>query len=253
MKICKLEIFKTISLLYTFILIIRYMHTNAKEQKIIKLFMATLFLAIVLVYILLFQVKWNNMKTANNTSTWWAIEISIRSGDQEQTLTPVDQQRKELSMNTWNNLTWIAITTGIAILDTTTESTKPSTTWSNITILSGTNVFYGSIESIEKLGIKYQYALVDKQNIYFVNLGTPVYDFASIARKLWGNLYELKTEQELAQNKLFGTKVVYINLPEYKDKRVVMLLYIEDQTRLIQMDYVLYHKTKSYLKSLFTQ
>jgi hypothetical protein len=44
------------------------MHTNAKEQKIIKLFMAALFLAIVLVYILLFQVKGNTMKTAN-TST----------------------------------------------------------------------------------------------------------------------------------------------------------------------------------------
>lgn len=214
--------------------------------------MAALFLAIVLVYILLFQVKGNSMKTAN-TPTSWAIEISVLSGDQEQTLTPVDQQREELSMNTGNSLNWISITTGIAMFDTTTGSTKPLTTWSNITILSGTNVFYGSIESIEKLGIKYQYALVDKQNIYFVNLGNPVYDFASIARKLGGNLYELKTEQELAQNKLFGTKVVYINLPEYKDKRVVMLLYIKDQTRLIQMDYALYHKTKSYLKSLFTQ
>lgn len=214
--------------------------------------MAALFLAIVLVYILLFQVKGNSMKTAN-TPTSWAIEISVLSGDQEQTLTPEDQQREELSMNTGSNITWTAFTTGIAILDTDSKSTNPLTTWSNITILSGTNVFYGSIESIEKLGIKYQYALVDKQNIYFVNLGTPVYDFASIARKLWGNLYELKTEQELAQNKLFGTKVVYINLPEYKDKRVVMLLYIKDQTRLIQMDYALYHKTKSYLKSLFTQ
>lgn len=214
--------------------------------------MATLFLAIVLVYILLFQIKGDTIKTAT-TSSWWAIQISVRSWDQEQTLTPIDQQREELSMNIGNSITWTNTHTGIAILDTDTKSTVPLTTGSNITILSGTNVFYGSIEAIEKLGIKYQYALVDDKNIYFVNLGNPVYDFASIARKLWGNLYELKTEQALAQNKLFGTKVVYINLPEYKDKRVVMLLYIKDQTRLIQMDYTLYHKTKPYLKSLFTQ
>ena len=214
--------------------------------------MAVLFLAIVLVYLLLFQVKGKSMKSTPINS-WWAIQISVMSWDIQQTLTPVDQQREELSMNTWNNMTGTVFATGIAILDTDTGSTTHLTTWSTITILSGTNVFYSSIEAIEKLGIKYQYALVDKQNIYFVNLGTPVYDFASIARKLGGNLYELKTEQELAQNKLFGTKVVYINLPEYKDKKVVMLLYIKDQTRLIQMDYALYHKTKSYLKSLFTQ
>jgi hypothetical protein len=45
-------------------------------------------------------------------------------------------------------------------------------------------VFYGTIESIEKLGIKYSYALIDSKNIYYVNLGLPTYDFASIARKL---------------------------------------------------------------------
>jgi len=203
------------------------MNTNTKEQKIIQLFMAVLFLAIVLVYLLLFQVKGKNLRALPNNDSWSAVQISVMSWDQEQTLTAVD-----------------------VLAETPKTATN---TWGNIIVLSGTNVFYGTIESIEKLGIKYQYALVDDKNIYYINLGNPVYDFASIARKLWGNLYELKTEQELAQNKLFGTKVVYINLPEYKEKKVLMLLYIKDQVRLIQMDYSLYHKTKKYLKSLFTQ
>ncbi len=61
----------------------------------------------------------------------------------------------------------------------------------------------------------------------------------------------MATEQELIQNKLFGNKVVYLNLPEYKDKQVIMLVYMDDGIRLIQIEYALYHKSKAYLKSLF--
>ena len=53
-----------------------------------------------------------------------------------------------------------------------------------INILSGTSVFYGKIEVIEKLGIKYSYALIDPQGIYYINLGNPTYDFSDMARKL---------------------------------------------------------------------
>jgi hypothetical protein len=118
-------------------------------------------------------------------------------------------------------------------------------------LLSGTSIYYGSIAIIEKLGIKYQYALVDATGTRYIYLGTPSYDFASIARALKGSLYTLATEQDLLQNKLFGNKVVFINLPEYKDKQVLMLIYLNDGIWLIQMEYSLYHKSKSYLKSLF--
>ena len=120
-----------------------------------------------------------------------------------------------------------------------------------IKLLSGTSIYYGTIAIIEKLGIKYQYALVDEKGIRYIYLGTPSYDFASIARALKGSLYTLATEQDILQNKLFGNKVVFINLPEYKDQQVVMLLYLNDGIRLVQMEYGLYHKSKTYLKSLF--
>jgi hypothetical protein len=122
-----------------------------------------------------------------------------------------------------------------------------------INILSGTNIFYGSIQVIEKLWIKYLYALVDQQDIYYINLGNPSYDFWSITRKLGGSVYELKTEAEINQNKLFGNKVTFINLPEYKDKKVVMIISQGDTARLIRVDYAKYHKVKSYIKSLFIQ
>lgn len=61
----------------------------------------------------------------------------------------------------------------------------------------------------------------------------------------------MSTEQEIIENKLFGKKVVFINLPEYKDKQVVMLVYQSDGIRLMQIEYNVYHKSKPYLKSLF--
>ena len=157
-----------------------------------------------------------------------------------------DDTIRDTKENTWDisDKTWI-----IAPISKTSTGTlrKDST----IKMLSGTSIYYWSIAIIEKLWIKYQYALTDDKGIWYIYLGTPSYDFASIARALKGSLYTVATEQDLLQNKLFGNKVVYINLPEYKDKQVVMLVYLKDGIRLIQMDVALYHKSKSYLKSLF--
>ena len=143
------------------------------------------------------------------------------------------------------------INTPVIVLPIPKTNTGTMTKNTTIKLLSGTSIYYGSIAIIEKLWIKYQYALADTTGTWFIYLGTPSYDFASIARALKGNLYTMATEQELIQNKLFGNKVVFINLPEYKDKQVLMLLYLNDGIRLIQIEYSLYHKSKSYLKSLF--
>lgn len=163
--------------------------------------------------------------------------------------------------NTWinTNTTGIAVTpkgsTGTVTKTTTWTVTKTTTGTMNknttIKLLSGTSIYYWPIEIIEKLGIKYQYALADSSGTRYIYLGTPSYDFASIARALKWDIYTITTEQELIQNKLFGNKVVYINLPEYKDKQVLMLVYMNDGIWLIQIDYALYHKSKTYLKSLF--
>jgi hypothetical protein len=72
-----------------------------------------------------------------------------------------------------------------------------------IKMLSGTSIYYGNIKIIEQLGIKYQYALTDSSGIRYIYLGTPSYDFASIARALQGNIYTMATEQEILANKLF--------------------------------------------------
>ena len=226
--------------------------------------MMLLFLALMIVYIVWYQVKWNELKkTIQPQNSWSDIQILTQSGEVAETISSIiDAEDTWFTITgnetviTGNTATITGKTTiipGTAITKTgskaTTGTMNKNTT---IKLLSGTSIYYWPIAIIEKLWIKYQYALADSSGTRFIYLGTPSYDFASIARALKGDLYTIATEQELLQNKLFGNKVVYINLPEYKDKKVLMLVYMNDGIWLIQIDYALYHKSKSYLKSLFT-
>lgn len=217
--------------------------------------MITLFLSLLMVYILLYQIKGEKIKKALNNETDWiasttqSLTISVNSWDDSTILDP------ENELVTLENKTGGNPVDSTATMNptptTTTWTQTPAPTLANIHMLSGTKLYYGKIDSIEKLGIKYQYALIDSTWTFFINLWTQNYDFEAIARALNGNLYKITTEQELIKNKLFGSKVIYINIPTYKDKMVLMLIYINKEVRLIQISYKAYHQSKSYLKSLF--
>lgn len=215
--------------------------------------MILLFLALMIVYIVWYQVKWNELKKMiQPQNSWSGIQILSKNGDIIPTIiadTDTLWTTGSISNKTWatlsTNKTWVTISVPKIVTGTMNKN-------STIKLLSGTSIYYWSIAVIEKLGIKYQYALTDEKWIWYIYLGTPSYDFASIARALKGSLYTLATEQDIIQNQLFGNKVVFINLPEYKDKQVLILFYLNDGIWLVQMDYNLYHKSKAYIKSLFT-
>lgn len=214
--------------------------------------MLLLFLALMIVYIIWYQVKWAELKQSIQSQNLFSgVQILSKSGDVVPTIS-IDTNKDEwVTTGTVANRTWTTITNKTWII-VTVPKTSTGTTNKNIRLLSGTSIYYWSIAVIEKLGIKYQYALADEKGIRYIYLGTPSYDFASIARALKGSLYTLATEQELIQNKLFGNKVVFINLPEYENQQVLMLIYLNDGIWLVQMEYSLYHKSKAYIKSLFT-
>ena len=214
--------------------------------------MVLLFLALMIVYIVWYQVKWNELKKSIQTQNSWSwIQILTKSGEVMSTISSIVEDNNINSVESSIEKTWTIIKTWTTVSpsQTNTGTIKKDST---IKLLSWTSIYYGSIPIIEQLGIKYQYALIDEKGISYIYLGTPSYDFTSIARALKWNLYTLTTEQDLLQNKLFGNKVVFINLPEYQNKQVFMLVYLNDGIWLIQMEYSLYHKSKAYIKSLFT-
>lgn len=223
------------------------------ERRILKLSTIVLFLSLLVVYALFYQVKWIQIR---NKIEWtidkWSTQIYVKNGNEKQlvgSLGSSNQTGKEMLwliknnvltgyLMTWNtnSVTWnISIKTGS----------------NTIKYLSGTKLFYWILESIEKLWIAYKYILEDQKWIYYVYLWDFKYDIVSIARKLWWNIYTINTEQEILKNKLFGDKITFINLPEYKNKIVLIIVYIGKDTWLLQVDYTLYHKSKTYLQNLF--
>ena len=212
-----------------------------------------LFLALMIVYIVRYQVKGVELKNKIQKENEWSdVQIMAISGS--------EQSQSGIWEDDWTSLTGlqepVALATGKMTIQTSstwTTSLSSDVIKKNNTIkvLSGTSIYYWPIGIIEQLGIKYQYALTDSSWIRYIYLGTPSYDFASIARALKGNIYVMATEQEIIANKLFWNKVVFINLPEYKDKQVIMLVYMNDGIWLIQVEYSMYHKMKAHIKSLF--
>lgn len=224
-----------------------------KDQKILRFSMMLLFLALMIVYIVWYQVKWTELKDQlQEQDSWTGIQILSVSWETMPTISSLEEENASWSFEDGQltSTTGTKMTTGITVSSTKTM-TGTMTKSSSIKMLSWTSIYYGSLAIIEQLGIKYQYALTDSSGIWYIYLGTPSYDFASIARALKGTTYTMATEQELLENKLFGNKVVFINLPEYKDKQVIMLVYMNDGIWLIQVEYSLYHKSKAYIKSLF--
>lgn len=191
------------------------------ENKIIKLAIMTLWWALIFIYVVLFYIKWDTIKIYN------------------------EEENNIENINTWENKIVIK-EKQIETINIPTKNQKKILSWT--TEISGKN------ELINKLEIEYEYALQDNKNIIYRYLWVNYYkyDIGDIIRKLWWDIYPITTEEAMMQNKLFGDRVTYINLPEYKNKKIIILVYNWDDKWLLQIDYSIYYNTKSYLKDLFS-
>lgn len=209
------------------------------------------------VYLLLYQIKGTQI-ASNLSGTWDASsQPSALSGSDAKISdllleTDASDSTWDTTIN-WSGKTISTTTSLFGNLPSWTGSTTGTKTES-IKLLSGTKLRYGLVDSIEKLGISYQYALKDDQWIYYIYLGkNSKLDIEGVVKKLGGTVKTILREDEIIKNNLFWDKVSYINLPEYKDKKVIMLVNIDGSDWLLQLDYATYYTSKSYLKTLFNQ
>jgi hypothetical protein len=216
------------------------------EKQVVRNAMIVLFLSLAIVYVILYQATGFHLPGEENINK--SINISpIVSGNASLSDPSIDdlladedtmsgmQDTQTGSIITNNN------DTGSKTLDNT-----------DIKILSGASIYFGDISSIKKLNIDYSYALKDSKEIYYMRLDTRP-DLAGITKLLGGTIYVMNTEQEILQNKLFGTKVTFINIPEYKNTTVLLMVELPNEIWLLQVPYQTYHTSKTYLKNLFTE
>ena len=238
------------------------------ESNTVKWSIVVLCVSLALVYVVLYYVKWDVFKWTWNEvvamNYTWILLSEI-----------TDEQDYSMKSDTWNidvpsqtnslfnNSDWnITSTTntevnnnqwGLTIIDLSNpnNSSNSNNSLSEMVVLRWTHTYYGDLDFVNLLWISYKYALTDSKWIYYLNMDGYTYDFSDIARKLWWNLYIMNTESEILANKMFGNKVTYINIPDYANKKVLMLVDVNNQSRLLAVDYPIYHTSKSYLQSLF--
>lgn len=220
------------------------------DKNIVRNAMIVLFLSLLIVYVVWYQVhdRQEKLPATDQWSIADTLTITEQTSDTWAYMTNPIQTTWSVDSDTWTQetLTWSYEEPTISISPTQTGEEE------SMDILSWTTLYFGPIEWIDKLGITYNYALKDDKNIYYVALGDKEPDLSAIARSLGWTLYTMNTETEIIKNQLFGKRVVFINLPEYKDKLTLMYIEVGSKKRLLQVSYTIYHETKGYLQDLFT-
>lgn len=221
------------------------------ESQTVRWSTIVLCTSLLLVYVVLYYVKWDIFKwnlDKNVENTWWLI-VSEISNDIDYSMKNNSWDESKVSvLNTWVEN---KVETSSPNISEYNAWETPHSTLSEMIVLPWTHSFYWSLDFVDLLWISYKYALKDDKWIYYLNMDDYPYDFSDIARKLWWNLYIMNTESEILANKLFWDKITYINVPEYANRRVLMLVNVKGHTWLIALDINIYHQSKSYLQSLF--
>lgn len=236
-----------------------------ENKKVISRSLIFLFVSLSLVYSLAYMKKTEIFK--NVTKTWNEVENRQQTWDtQKENIWSNEENLIDLSSSSVSlqdsldnrNSTEPESLYSENWVNNSNTRTKNPIKWSNSVDLSSTNIkllpgtteFFGTLDIVSILGQKPEYTLEDSKWNYFAYYWDHL-DFKDIVETLWGNVYEMVTESEILQNQLFGDRVSYINLSMFKDVRVLMVIKIDGETRLLQIPSNKYHYSKDYLKSLF--
>lgn len=240
-----------------------------QQKKLVSLCLVILFISLIVIYSLLYQVRGTELlarlQPQDQSSNWW---ISPRSAsetnwntDQIVVLDFGEQHTTEASSGdvlSWVNNSNTSATWSDAWQVALGDQTQSASTETDLLfqgqaprILSGTDMYFGVVESIDMLGLTPEYLLRDARGIYYAYFAKAPSELKTTIQQLGGNIYSMKSESEIVKHQLFGDKLSYLNLPEYKEKLVIILLEINGEHWLLQIPYAKYHQSKSYLKSLF--
>ena len=229
-----------------------------KEKRLVTLSLCILFFSIIVIYALFYQVKgeeviqklgWNTTKTVTENAgkgKLQPVEIDLFPSEEDTQDTTTEWDNISDTSTDWYD----AIQTVDYWVQDASTVHQELFEEDSIKILPWTDLYFGSVDSIALLWLEPEYILKDSRNFYYSRFNQEP-NVKRTVQQLNGNIYNITTESELVKNQLFGDKISFINIPEYKNKTVVMLLEINWEYWIIQMDYNKYHQSKNYLKNLF--
>lgn len=225
-----------------------------ENKKVITWSLIVLFLSLSIVYSLTYQKKEKLFKNSSAIKTEHLTNnesLDNRSQELDTNIEWLSNWNWVISLWNYSQTSWVN-NSNTKSSSKSESSTSASLASTNVKWLPGTTEYFGVLDIVSILWEKPQYTLQDERGNYFAYYGNHL-DFVQTVQLLGGNVYEMVTESEILQNQLFGDKVSYINLSTFKDVRVLMVVEIDGDVRLLQIPSESYHYSKDYLRSLFIQ
>ncbi len=130
-----------------------------------------------------------------------------------------------------------------------------SATNTDQTILSWTALYYGSLDILKTLWIRYEYILKDKNyNIYYVYVGKKwtEYKIPEMVKDVWWTTIEIYAKNAIIDNLYFGDRVTFATLPSQLSIQTNVFVRIGDDLWLIQDLTGEYKQNKKHIRYIFT-
>ena len=244
---------------------------NINEKNIVRITMLILFLSLVLVYSVYWQVSFqsstdidtNQRPSQNITKEQASISSTVDETSSEQNIPINNDNSSAITTQTWNafatwnydllNLPWFKNLTWQEDSSDNSVDKIPDLTW--------TIAYFDDLLVTETLWLNYKLILVDLlyPNIYYVYLWNKTPNYKFIAKQLSWNIYEMSTKVAINQNNLFWDAVTFINIPgttfienpSLQRKVVFMALEYKQDNWIIQVPYDKYHKSKKHIQKTF--
>lgn len=229
-----------------------------REQQMIRTAIIALLVVLSLVYLLVYSIYYHPWSSTNawsgseSPSTVQSITQGLVNTVQEIATPAWDVSKsvvisKDRPTSDESPPTSIDLgTSGITASDVTSTSTNTN----DRTILPGTSLYTDEVIA-DEIGVEYRYALRDTRGIYYVSLGSSTQDLWVLLQSQWWNTFALTTATKILANQLFGSRIVFLNLPQYINQTVLMVVTVGSERRLIEIPYDIYHESKAYLAEKF--
>ena len=198
------------------------------------------------------------------TSLVYAVFVKIRSEDVRKDLMTLIQKYwlVDAVANTWNVLTG-SIDTGLNTWDLIDENLTIDDEWSffdeilgtgKSQILSGTELYYWSLDIFKSLGIRYEHILKDTTyDIFYAYIGSgKTYNVTDLVKWIWWKTVEIYARNDIINNLYFWDRVTFVELPGASPTVTSLFVRIGNELWFIQDISWQYKKHKRHIRSIFT-
>lgn len=209
---------------------------HPSEQAWASKALTMLSVALLLVYIVLWAVQWDELSQPDAAVAFLPQEL-LDVGD-EPSIELTDRPANSVGR------------TFFSVQDLFGEDAPLA---SDDLVLPGTRQFGSAIAALELMGMSSPSpVLADERGILYTFLGNEPQALANSVLRLWWNIVEIGDKNDIHYHHLLGEKVQFVNLPMYAQKQVLLVVtFQKGHTWFIQVPYSAWYSAKPLLQQRF--